>query len=424
MAERLASGGQREPGSSPKGGNAGARARGNANRQDHAAYDDVRSSQLESSVRLRYLVDSIYVNHGLPPVMQALDGPGRPGAKAHGPQWAHILFSARYLVLELWDFEDTYSAHYEKIVGGLEVESRRGVHMIISGHRGVKDSLKDLRNSVAHAAHDIGEFAGQVDAIGLAPLVHYARAVAMFQDAVFRTIGNRHGRANPTREGIPVSLELPGATDRRAFEAKYGTVDFGAVAAMHDHECEVMRDLQLSLDMLYENFYKAALQSKYRVRDCHFGPDMHVYGAKYMILDIHNFIVELGKLGIGNAMRPGFLARSDMYLDLRNDYAAHTRTSKIRGIGGLLEGRPGLLSDMLMDMVEIDELAQKILERHPDKMTKEITRMTPEQVSEMDRRLRDVQEASHEAYGYRYADRGNGQANTSGPVAGGAGGVA
>jgi len=426
MARHDAPGGSRETGGAPgdassaglraskegtPNGHGGKEAQENARaRQGHAEYDDIRSSQLESSARLRYLVDNIYVQHGMPPVMQGFDMLHKSRLQRPSLSWAHVLFSARYLVLELWDFEDVYSVHYGKIVGGLDVTDKRGLHMIISGHESVKSALKGLRDKcVAHMERDFGEFAKSIDAVGLASIVHYARAVVMFQDAVFRTIGNRHRKENKPHGGIPISFELPAGTDRQAFEKKYCQADLAAYAGSHRHECEVMRNLQMSLGMLYASFYEAALQSRYRNRGEFSWLDMQVYGSKYMILDIHNFIVEFGKLGIGKTTRPGFLTGGTPYARLRNDYAAHTRVNKIAGVGGLLDGNPGLLGDMLLDIVEIDVLAFKILERHPDTLIKEITRVTPEQFAEIDRRLSEVQVASHEPYGNRYVEPGAGR---------------
>lgn len=416
MAGQLEPGRPQEQGSHPvdtssvgRGGEAAdAPGRGNAGRQQgSAAYDSVRSSQLESGARLRHLIDNIYAQHGLPPVMQAPGALHASRLQKPSMSWAHILFSTRYLVLELWNFEDVYNAHYKGIVGGLDMADKRGIHMIISGHEGVKGGLNDLRDKcVAHIELDFSEFAKRIDAIGLAPIVQYARAVVMFQDAVFRTVKNRHRKEGEPRGGIPISLELPSVTDRRAFEEKYGQMDFEACANRHRHECDVMQSLQMSLNMLYASFYEAALQSRYRNRNEFSRLDMQVYGARYMILDIHNFMVEFGKLDINKSTRPGFLHRDALYTRLRNNYAAHTYIDKIDGIGGLLEDRPGLLGDMLLDIMEIDVLASRVLERHPETLIKGITRMTPGQISEIDRRLRKVQVASHETYGNRYADFG------------------
>lgn len=125
-----------------------------------------------------------------------------------------------------------------------------------------------------------------------------------------------------------------------------------------------------------------------------------------MILDICNFIVEFGKLGLSKRICPDFLARRDRYARLRNDYAAHTRIGKVASIAELLEKSPRLLQDMLVDIVEVDVLASTMLEQVRDIPTKEIECMTGEQIDEVRHRLRATKLRSQEFYGDRYVDPG------------------
>ncbi|MDD9812991.1 MAG: hypothetical protein OXU37_01760 [Thaumarchaeota archaeon] len=367
-------------------------------------YEAIRVAALESNIRLRYLIGEIYAQHGLPQDAQLSDRPHRSRLQTPTTSWMLTLLAARYLVLELWNFGDMHQTHYRKAMDGLEVRDRKGLHMILDGHGDVRGSLKRMRDkSVAHTERDFGEFSREITAMGLARLVHYARAALMFQDAIYRTIPHEGVQERPEQKPNPRSLAFPTDADTEAFKKKHSSLCPVQVMENRPRECTVIRDLQLSLLVLYAKFQEAAFEKEDNTLDSHLRFTEQVYTSKYMILDIDNFIVEIKKLGISLA-EPGFLLREGLYRNLRNDYAGHTRVNKVASLQELLERNPDILRDMLLDMAEIDVVASRLLARCPDTLIREITPMTPEQISEIDRKMAAVQLESHRHYGFKYVD--------------------
>lgn len=370
--------------------------------QGAAEYEAVRTAQLESMSRLDFLLADIYAQHGLSRSSKIFDRPLVPAPQARGPSRLRTLLSTRYLVLELWDFDAVYRTHYGKIMGGLEVKNKGGLHAVVSGHDSVTGMLDDMRNKfVAHTELGLGEFAEKVNAVGLAPIVGYARVVLMLQDAIYRVIPNRLGQESKVYAedvgtfGAPTPTAILGIKKR--YEGASPVLDWGR----QRRECEALRGLQLSLAMLCVGFCEAVAGTRDNTMCSYIRLESHVHRAKYMILDMHNFILEFNRLA-PDVPRPGFLAREELYASLRNDYAAHTRVSRVSGVKRLLRENPLLLDDIVLDMTEADILAGRLLGRLSSTAVREITPMTGAQISEIDREVGNVRMACHRFYGYRY----------------------
>lgn len=382
-------------------GGGGARRRA-AGGEGAGEYEAVRTAQLESMSRLDSLLSDIYAQHGLAWSMKIFDRPRWPLPQDPGTARLRTLLSTRHLVLELWDFDSVYRAHYEKVMGGLEVEDMGGIHGIVGGHGSVTRLLDDMRNKfVAHAELGLGEFAERVNAVGLAQIVAYARAVLMLQDAIYRVIPNKHGYESSVWAETVGSFGMPAASAILALKRRYEGVSPIPDRDRRSRECEALRGLQVALATLREGFCEAVSGTSDSTMDSYIRLESHVHMAKYMILDMHNFILELGRVEPG-VPRPGFLAREGLYASLRNNYAAHTRAGRVSGVKELLEGNPPLLDNMVLDMVEADILADRLLGRLPGPDTWEITPMTGAQISEIEREVDDVRLACHRFYGYRY----------------------
>lgn len=363
-------------------------------------YGDIHTAQLESRSRLDFLVADIYAQHGLFWSSRILDRPRAPTTQGCGMLRLHMLLSTRYLVLELWDFDEVYRTHYKKVMGGLEVGDRGGLHAIIGGHGSVAGLLGDMRNKfVAHTELGLGEFAARVNAVGLAPIVEHARAVLVLQDAIHRTIPNRHAQKSMPLAETVGSFGPPTHAVIRALKQRYNGVNH--VLDRDAHKYETLRGLQTALSVLRRGFCDAVSETREGTLDSYIQFESHVHRAKYMILDMHNFIVEFTRL-CPRVPRPGFLSRAELYAGLRNDYAAHTRANRVSGVKSLLRDSPGLLDDIILDMVEADILVSRVLGRRPDPAIGEINPMTGAQISEIERRTDDVIMDCHRFYGYRY----------------------
>ncbi|RNJ74444.1 MAG: hypothetical protein EB833_00600 [Thaumarchaeota archaeon S13] len=293
------------------------------------------------------------------------------------------------MVLELWNFQAIYS-HYTKIKKDLAVEKTAGLDLIIKNHK-IAGSLKLLRDKLAHQGITLGDFAGEIDAHGLDSFVHYARAVLMFEDAAYRTVSHRrHKPKNADLNPAKLTFEMPESLDRDAFAKRYSGIDFELDPEIHGREYALMGDLRMSLLMLYTGFVEAAKSTGDNTLDSYLQFTSHAHNSKYMILDIDNFIKKFKKLGLQEAVTPDFLSRADLYDSLRHDYA-HAKITKTHTIESLLAGHQDLLSHMLLDILEIDALASRLLERFEAPPIKEISFMSSEQIAKIDEAMKAIQ---------------------------------
>jgi len=365
-------------------------------------YGAIYAAARESNARLRYWIYSIYGLHCMapPPLYRAPHG---PATHDYEPWQLRLLLSTKFLVLELSAFQ-TIHGYYTSIKGALPVRKKGGLDMIIRGHR-VHGRLKSLRDGLAHSGMSLGELAREINLLGLDAYVHYARAALMFEDAVFETILDKQHRSEMDRQ-LPrfPDFGLPCVVDREAFAEKYSQVNFALDTECHQHDYAIMGELNHSLRMLSRGFSKAAGSisddppyGRHRFSD-------HLYHVKHMILDIHCFIAKFRKLGLDGSVEPAFAARESLYEMLRHDYSAHTKIKKIRGVEAMLEAHPSLLDDMLLDAVEIDALASRLLERVDAPPTAEISPMSAEQGAEVEKRLWGAQVGSHKFYGFDHVE--------------------
>lgn len=365
-------------------------------------YGAIYAAASESNSRLRYWIYSIYDLHGLP-IPALYKAPHAPALHDYEPEPLRLLLLTRCLILELWTFQ-TIHGHYMRIKGGLTVERTGGLDMIIKGHR-VHGRLKSLRDDIAHSGTTLGEFACKINSLGLDSYVYYARAALMFEDAAYQKIPHAHHRREG-REMIPIEnpFMVPGFTERDTFAKKYSEIDFDPNAERRKRECTIMRELNHSLRMLYRGFCKAERERESNPPHGRFRFNDHLYNVKYMILDIYCFIEKFRKLGLHDIVTPGFISREGIYEELRHDYSAHTKIKKIRSVEDMLGTRPSLLGDMLLDIVEIDALASRLLERFEAPPTGEIRPISVEQSEKMNQKLWSMQVESHRFYGYEHVE--------------------
>lgn len=371
--------------------------------QDALDHDALYFAAHESNMHVRYWLCDIYDLHGLPQDPQPHDAPHKSALYSSTLRTLRLLLSVRLLVLELWNFQAIYS-HYGKIKQDLDVEKASGLSLIVKNHK-ITGSLKRLRDKLAHQGIALEDLADEIDSLGLDSLVRYARAVLMLEDAVYRTVSNNRHRPKNEDWNLPkLTFELPGSSDRDAFAKKYSEVNFSFDPEHNGREYALMGELRLSLLMLYTSFVESAQNTSDNTLDSYLLFTSHVYNSKYMILDIHNFIARFRKLGLQEAVTPDFLAREGLYKSLRDNYSAHTKIAKIRTIEYLLSDHPDLLSHMLLDILEIDAIASRLLERFEAPPLREIPPMSREQIDKMDRDMRDAQLGSHGLLGHSYID--------------------
>jgi len=371
--------------------------------QDPPDYDAIYAAAYESNIHVRYWLCDIYDLHGLPQNPQLYDTPHMSALHSPALRSLRLLLSVRHLVLELWNFQAIYN-HYTKIKTDLAVGKTGGLDLIIKNHK-IAGSLKLLRDKLAHQGITLGDFAGEIESHGLDSFVHYARAVLMFEDAAYRTVSHRrHKPKNADLNPAKLTFELPGSLDRDAFAKRYSGVDFEFDPKLHGREYALMGDLRLSLLMLYTSFVEAAKSTGDNTLDSHLRFTSHVHNSKYMILDIDNFIKKFKKLDLQEAVTPDFLSRADLYNSLRHDYSAHTKITKIHTIESLLAEHPDLLSHILLDILEIDALASRLLERFEAPPIKEISLLSREQLAKIDEAMKATQLESHGRLGRSYID--------------------
>jgi len=369
-------------------------------------YGAIYAAARESNARLRYWIYSIYGLHGMapPPLYRA---PYTPSVHTAMPGTLRLLLSTRCLVLELWSFQATLG-HYSQIKDGLEVKKKGGLTMIIKNHK-ISGQLRDLRGKLAHSGITLGEFASEIGLLGMDSLVSYAHAALMLEDAAFEAVPNSHRPAAWEWRPSEHTFGLPAVSDMDAFAKKYSRINFALDMGIHRRDCTIMNELNLSLHMLYGGFYRSARHvadsatqiSRLRLDD-------HMRNAKYMFIDIDCFITKFEKLGLHNAVTPGFISRKQLYRELRHDYSAHTRTGRMPSLKAVLGKHPRLLDDMLLDIVEIDVLSALLLEGLDALPMGEIPPITRKQVDKIDQKLRSVQIESHRRYGYRYVEHYDG----------------
>lgn len=365
-------------------------------------YGAMYAAAYESNIHVRHWICDIYDLHGLPQDQHMYDTPHRSALHSPTLRSLRLLLSVRRLILELWNFQAIYS-HYGEIKKDLDVKKASGLSLIIKNHK-IVGSLKQLRNKLAHQGITLEEFASEIDSLGLDSFVHYARAVLMFEDAAYRTVQNAHHKPeNPDWDPARFTFEMPGRLDREAFAKKYSNVDF-PLYPEHSRDYILMGELRLSLLVLYTSFIESAQNTAGKTLDSYLRFTAHVYNSKYMILDIYNFIEKFKKLGLQNAVEPDFLSRVNLYCDLRHNYSAHTKITKIRTIESLLADHPDLLSHMLLDILEIDALASRLLGRFEVSPTRNIKLMSKEQIDKIDEDMRAIQLKSHGRLGHSYMD--------------------
>jgi len=365
-------------------------------------YGAIYAAANESNIHLRHWICDIYDLHGLPQDPQLSDAPYRSALHSPTLRSLRLLLSVRRLILELWNFQAIYS-HYGEIKKGLDVKKTSGLTMIIKDHK-VVGSLKRLRDQLAHQGITLEELANEINSLGLAPLVHYARAVLMFEDAVYRTVKNSNYRQKNTGwDPAGLTLKMPGSSDRDAFAKKYSAVNF-TLNPEHSRDYILMGELRLSLLMLYTGLVESAQNTANRTLDSYLRFTGNVYNAKYMILDIHNFIAKFKKLGLQDAVEPAFLSRECLYRSLRNNYSAHTKITKVRTIESVIDAHPDLLGHMLLDILEIDALASGLLRRFETTPARQISPMSREQIDKIDEAMRVTRLESHGRLGHSYID--------------------
>lgn len=371
--------------------------------RDALDYDAIYSAAYESNIRVRHWTCEIYDLHGLPQNPQLYDTPHRSALHSPTLRTLRLLLSVRHLVLELWNFQTIYG-HYCQIKKDLDVKKASGLNLIFKNHK-IVGSLKHLRDETAHQGITLGDFANEIDKLGLGSFVHYARAVLMFEDAAYRTVSNkRYMPKNADWDLSKLTFELPGSSDSDAFAKKYSNVDFPFDPEHNSNDYVLMAELRLSLLMLYTGFVESAKNTSDKTLDSYLRFTCHVYNSKYMILDIHSFIAKFMKLGLREYVAPDFLNRAELYNSLRNNYVAHTKITKMRTTVSVLSDHPGLLSHMLLDMLEIDAIASRLLERFETPPLKEISPMSKEQIDKIDKEMKAVQLESHGRLGRSYMD--------------------
>jgi len=363
-------------------------------------YDAIYAAVYESNAQVRYWLCDIYDLHGLPQNPQLRDAPHMSALYSPALRSLRLLLSVRHLVLELWNFQAIYG-HYTKIKKDLAVEKTGGLDLITKDHK-IAASLKLLRGKLAHPEITLGDFAGEIDAHGLDSFVRYARAVLMFEDAAYHTVSHRrHKPKNADLNPVKLTFEMPGSLDRDAFAKRYSGIDFELDPEIHGREYALMGDMRMSLLMLYTGFVEAAKSTDDNTLDSYLQFTSHAHNSKYMILDIDNFIKKFKKLRLQETVTPDFLSRADLYDSLRHYYSAHTRFRKTRTTESLLAEHQDLLSHMLLDILEIDALASRLLERFEAPPIKEISFMSGEQIAKIDEAMKAIQ---LERYGRSYTD--------------------
>lgn len=371
--------------------------------RDSLDYGAMYAAAYESNIRVRHWLCDIYDLHALPQNPQLHDTPHRSALHSPTLRTLRLLLSVRHLVLELWNFQTIYT-HYSQMKKDLDVGKASDLSLIIKDHK-VVGSLKRLRNDLAHQAMALGDLAEEIESLGLGSFVHYARAVLMFEDAVYRTVSNnRHKPKNANWDLSKLTFELPGSLDRDAFAKKYSNVNFPLDPERNYRECVLMGELRLSLLMLYTSFVESAQNASDHTLDSHLRFTSHVYNSKYMIMDMHSFIAKFIKLGLQKAVTPDFLARERLYNSLRHDHFAHTKITKIQTIESLLATHPDLFSHMLLDILEIDAITSRLLERFETPSLREIPLMSREQIDKIDKEMKAVQLESHGRLGRSYMD--------------------
>lgn len=389
------------PGEGVEGGGEGAWKAGvrRVEGRSPAAHEAVRAAALESNARLRCLIADVYARH-----RAILGGEGAGAARAQAPParpapWERRLLSARHLVLELWGFEDVRSAHYAGVIEGMGAVERDGLRMIMDDHEGTRHMLKWMRRGPAgRVEHDYGEFAGEIDHIGLAHIVHYAWAAHMLQDAVCRAIPRARGV--PEQRLAPDPPRLPTREDRQNLERKYASL--GPVGDMGVPGCIRMRDLQMSLRTVQAMLHGTASQEWGTAAGGRAAPMDCAHMARYAVLDIHGFIKEFCRQGI-ESVKPDILSRGALYARLHADHVAHSRADKLAGTGGMLRDNPRLLDEILLDMVEVDVLASRMLGGCPG-IARDITPMTDGDIAWIDRSMEVAQAWGGLSHDHGYAD--------------------
>jgi len=377
------------------------RAGGDGTGKGAVDYDAIYGAARESNARLRYWIYSVYSLHGLP-APQLYRSPYTPATHGYAARPLRLLLLTRCLVLELWSFQAIHG-HYTRIKGGLAVKKKGGLDMIIKGHK-VHGRLKALRDGIAHSGITLGEFASQVNMLGLDALVHYARAALMFEDAAYDSIPHRDRGREAGASPHMLAFRLPRRADRASFDDRHSGARLSLDEECHRRDLVIMWETNHSLRMLYRGLYVAASSVE---GDPTYGRHMindHLHNVKYMILDIHCFTEKFRKLGLDRLVKTGFYSRAELYEGLRHDYSAHTKIGRVRGIHDMLESHPRLLDNLLLDAVEIDVLSSRLLGHLEAIPRSEILPMNDEQAKRVDQGMWETQVKSHGFYGFEHVE--------------------
>ena len=368
-------------------------------------YESIYTVVYESNIRLSHWVDRIYRQHGLIYEGLSLGTPAGSALQKRSLEWLHLQVSVRYLVLELWNFATLYR-RVSRVTRGLDLDDPDKPWQILDSPKGLGPVIRTMRNRFgAHPDWTFGEAADRINYIGLDSLVYCARATLMFQDAVFRTIPPRYHKVGSLRHNpVPVSLELGTPADSEALQKQYGDASLSVDTGKNLKNYNVLYASYSSLLLLYANFAELASRDDHGDLGAYLRFTKEVYGIKYMILEICNFICTFRKMGIDLPFTPGFLAHEKQYLHIRNNYSAHTRTDKIGDLGQLLGENRGLLSNMAHDIQEIDALAGRLEREFPEMMTKEIRPMNNAEMDHIERDLESLRSESPASCGNIFAN--------------------
>jgi len=380
-----------------------------AAQKDHAW---VYTAVYESNVRVRYWLDKIDLGHGGP-------AKSRPSAAAPGlePVAPNTVVAARYLALEIDDFWGLYDANCG-LVGGMDIDDPEGVYAAMRRQGGTRKAIREMRERFgARAGWTFEEASARIDGVGLERLVLYAHLVLMFQDAVYRTIPGRYSknRLHAVRQ-LQVCAELGPPTtgeEREAGEA-YNALSVAFSGEKTQDRYVAMHESALCMLSMYASFVDAVKGHERDALEGYLGFSVEVYSVKYMMLELANFVEQYAGMGVALArgkiaFTPRFLGRRKIYQEFRDGYAGHRRADGIGGLREMVEKTPGLISDMLYDIVEAGALASRLAREFKEHRPCAPRLMTDMETRRMEGRLETVRRAIVEHYGNGFADPGQEQ---------------
>lgn len=376
---------------------------------NHEGSGHVYTAVSESNIRVRYWLDKIYRQHGIynNPEQDLLD------VLTQKPVFVHIniMIAIRYLALEIYDFWELYNKNHD-LVKDLEIKDPAGIYRIIQ-ECGIIRELREIRNEFgAHPGWAFEKAAERIAAMGLDRFVLNAHLVLMFQDAVCRTMPSRHRRdhVHDVRQAqISVKVDPVTRSEGEKIKESYANTSVVFKDQKRRDLYVTMHESVLCMMLLHESFNEA--------RE-HYGKNTlaaiqrfsnEVYNVKYMILEMANFIKQYEEMKLdvtkdGRVFERGFMARKSLYNEFRNNYAAHTRQDGINGIQALIEKQPDILSCVLRDIVEADNLVTRLSSEFPEYEQCSLRLMTSTEISRVQRKLDRIRKESNEHYGNEFVD--------------------